>query len=217
MPRGIGTRAVVAALLVVAAAAWLSADTLVLKDGRRVTGDLVAVRNGTIEFQERGVYNGQMMRVPRDEVRRIEFDDVIVPDRPDRTDRFEPARPGGGRPGGLREREVAVASNVAWTDTGIDVRAGQMVYFRARGEVNWGPGRRDGPQGERNSEYNAQRPIPDRPAAALIGRIGRGPDAFFIGDNEGPVRVRESGRLFLGINDDYLLDNRGSFGVTISY
>jgi len=23
--------------------------------------------------------------------------------------------------------------------------------------------------------------------------------------------------LFLGINDDYLLDNRGSFGVTISY
>jgi len=29
--------------------------------------------------------------------------------------------------------------------------------------------------------------------------------------------MRESGRLFLGINDDYLLDNRGSFGVTISY
>jgi len=206
------TRALVAGTLVVAAVALLSADTLVLRDGRRITGDLIAVRNGTIEFQERGVYNRRLIRLSRDEVRRIEIDESGVFD-----DRLGPGRLGGERPGGTDEREVAVAANVAWTDTGIDVRAGQMISFRSRGEVIWGPGRKDGPQGERNSEYNAQRPIPDRPAAALIGKVGRGANAFFIGDQEEPVRMRESGRLFLGINDDYLLDNRGSFGVTISY
>ena len=39
-------------------------------------------------------------------------------------------------------------------------------------------------------------------AVALLGKIGRGAGAFLIGDQEGPVRMRESGRLFLGINDD---------------
>lgn len=212
MASGIGGRALLACTLAAAAVALLSADTLVLRDGRRITGDLVSVRNGTIEFQERGAYNSRLIRLSRDEVRRIEIDDEIMPD-----DRSEPGRSGVGRSGGMREREVTVAANVAWTDTGIDVRAGQMVSFRSRGEVIWGPGRKDGPQGERNSEYNAQRPIPDRPAAALLGKIGRGPGAFLIGDQEGPVPMRESGRLFLGINDDYLLDNRGSFGVKISY
>ena len=208
----IGARALLGCTLAVAAVALLSADTLVLRDGRRITGDLIAVRNGTIEFQERGVSNSRLIRLSRDEVRRIEIDEDGVSD-----DRPGPGRSGGGPSGGTGEREVTVAANVAWTGTGIDIRAGQMVSFRSRGEVIWGPGRKDGPQGERNSEYNAQRPIPDRPAAALIGKVGRGANAFFIGDQEEPVRMRESGRLFLGINDDYLLDNRGSFGVTISY
>ncbi len=57
------------------------------------------------------------------------------------------------------------------------------------------------------------RPIPSRPGAALIGRIGE--DPFFIGDGGGPVRMRQSGRLYLGINDDYLADNSGHFRVTV--
>ena len=45
--------------------------------------------------------------------------------------------------------------------------------------------------------------------AALIGRIGTSTDYFFVGDDRGAIRVRSSGRLFLGINDDYLQDNTG--------
>jgi len=39
------------------------------------------VRNGTIEFQERGVSNSRLIRLSRDEVRRIEIDEDGVSDR----------------------------------------------------------------------------------------------------------------------------------------
>jgi hypothetical protein len=117
-------------------------------------------------------------------------------------------------PSGLREREIVVSADVPWNDAGIEVRGGQSLYFSAAGRVNWGPGRRDGAAGERHSPHNPTRPIPSRPGAALIGRIGE-QDPFFIGDDRGPVRMRQSGRLYVGINDDYLADNSGTFRVTV--
>src|SRR5262249_32671367 len=122
-----------------------------------------------------------------------------------------------GRPSGMRERSVSVDSWTAWSDSGIDVRGGQTLYFSATGRVRWGPNRQDGPAGERNSPNNPNRPIPGRPAAALIGRVGDSNDYFFIGDDEGAIRMRASGRLYLGVNDDYLKDNTGSFRVTVYY
>jgi hypothetical protein len=60
--------------------------------------------------------------------------------------------------------------------------------------------------------------LPNRPAAALIGKVGdESGDLFFIGDNQGSIRVRGSGRLWLGINDDVLDDNSGNFRVTVYY
>ena len=195
-------------------AVTLSADTLVMKDGRRVDGELVTVRNGIIEFesQRSGFFGGrERLRVDRADVRRIEFDESATDRNRERDDRAS------SRPSGLRERDVSVDSSVPWKDTGIDVRAGQTVYFSATGRVRWGPGRQDGPSGENNSPYNAQRPIPGRAAAALIGRVGESEDYFFIGDEKGGIRIRSSGRLYLGVNDDYLNDNTGSFRVTVSY
>ena len=55
----------------------------------------------------------------------------------------------------------------------------------------------------------------NRNAAALIGRIGN--DLFFIGDETGPMRMRSSGRLYLGVNDDVLTDNSGNFRVVVYY
>jgi hypothetical protein len=108
-----------------------------------------------------------------------------------------------------------VSATNPWTDAGVDVRAGQIVYFEATGRVRWGRDRRDGPEGERNSPFNQARPLPNRPGAALIGRIGG--DVFFIGDESGAVRVRSAGRLYLGINDDVFTDNTGSLRVTVAY
>jgi hypothetical protein len=103
-----------------------------------------------------------------------------------------------------------------WTDAGVSVRAGQEVYFSSVGRTHWGKDRRDDAGGERNSPRNPSRPIPDRPAAALIGRIDNG-DPFFIGKDDGPIRMRSSGRLSLGVNDDYLQDNSGDLRVTVYY
>jgi hypothetical protein len=191
--------------------ALLSADTLVLRDGRRVEGELIAVQDGVIEFQTRGPFGPERARLNRADVARIELESL------DRDIREERQPNSNQRPAGLREREVVVDARRAWNDTSIEVRGGQTIYFSASGRVHWGPGRDDGPGGENNSPHNSARPIPGRPAAALIGRVGDGNDYFFIGDDKGAIRMRSSGRLFLGINDDNLTDNSGIFRVTVYY
>jgi hypothetical protein len=206
-------RIVFAAALALGLPVGLLADTLIMRDGTRVRGELIAIRNGTVEFEERrSTGSGRTLRINRDEVARIEFDDTYSND-------FSRGIGGGtGRGiGGQRERTVNVAANTAWMDTGIDVRPGQTIAFEATGEVTWGPSRRDGPAGERNSPSNPNRPMPNRPAAALIGKVGEGEDYFFIGDDTGPIRVRNGGRVYLGVNDDVLNDNRGAFRVVVYY
>ena len=110
---------------------------------------------------------------------------------------------------------MLVSASTAWSDSGVDVRAGQTIFFEAEGRVRWGRDRQDGPAGERNSPSNPNRPMGNRNAAALIGKIGN--DLFFIGDDAGPIRMRSSGRLYLGINDDVLTDNSGNFRVVVYY
>ena len=206
-----------AGLLVLVLGVTLGADTLVMRDGRRVEGQLVGIRDGVVEFEaQRGFFGRERVRVDLDDVTRIEFDRVNN-NRPDNDYNDRPNGAGGGRPGGMRERSVNVNASEQWRDTGVVVRAGQTLYFEASGRVRWGPGRQDGPDGERNSPRNDARPMPNRPAAALIGRIGESNDYFFIGDDAGAIRVRGNGRLYLGVNDDYLRDNSGAFRVTVYY
>jgi hypothetical protein len=202
---------VIAVLLLASSAATL-ADTLVLTNGRRVEGELMGVSGREIAFEERGGGSRRMLYVPRHEIARIEFEE----ERPRfgfgegrRDDTF-------GIPRGMRERQVNVTAREGWTDTGIDVRAGQQIYFQASGEWRWGSNRRDGAAGENGSPRNVNRPLPDRPAAALLGRVGDD-GVFFIGSEPGPFRARSSGRLYLGINDDVFTDNSGAIRVTISY
>jgi hypothetical protein len=166
-----------------------------------------------VEFEERTGSQRRTVRISRDNIDRIEFtrDDF---DRGRYEDRAEPI---GGPSRGMRERQIVVNAREQWTDTGIDVRSGQQVYFSSQGETRWGRDRRDGAEGEHNSPLNPNRPLPDRPAAALIGRIGDRNEYFFIGGDAGPFRARDSGRLYLGINDDVLTDNSGNLRVTVSF
>lgn len=204
-----------AGLLFLVLGVSVSADTLVMRNGDRVQGQLISVRDGVVEFDaQRGFFGRERVRVELVEVTRIEFDRYNRPDN-DYNDR--PRENGASRPGGMRERSIAVNASEPWRDTGIVVRAGQTVYFETSGKVRWGPGRQDGPDGERNSPRNDARPMPNRPAAALIGRIGESNDYFFIGGDTAAIRVRGNGRLYLGINDDYLRDNSGAFRVTVYY
>ena len=200
----------VISLLVIAAGIVASADTLVLTNGRRISGELLGVYGREIEFEERSGFGRRIVRVPRAEIDRIEFVD-------DRNSR-DSARPEDGRvvPPRLRERNVTVNPNEPWVDTGINLRNGQEVYFQTSGQVTWSPNRRVDADGTRNSKPDTNRPLPDRNSGALIGRIGER-DIFFIGTDMGPFRVRGNGRLYLGVNDDRLADNTGSYRVIVSY
>lgn len=205
----------VVSLLVVAAGIVVSADTLVLTNGRRIPGELLGVYGREIEFEERSGFGRRIVRVPRAEIDRIEF----VDDRNSRdTARPEDGRRDDGRavPPRLRERNVMVNPNEPWTDTGINLRNGQEVYFETSGQVTWSPNRRVDADGTRNSKPDTNRPLPERNSGALIGRIGER-DIFFIGTDVGPFRVRGNGRLYLGVNDDRLDDNTGGYRVIVSY
>ncbi len=192
-----------------------NADTLVLRDGRRVQGQLITFRDGIVEFQDT-FGSGRTVRLNRDQVMGIEFDRN---DRNPNGSLQPPERQASqdGRPRGLREKQLMAAANVQWTDTGIDVSAGQNIYFEASGEIRWGPNRRASPGGEENSPNNPSRPMPNRPGASLIGRVGPSQDYFYVGDDRGAIRMRSSGRLFVGINDDNLQDNTGYFRVIVYY
>lgn len=199
--------------ILVALPVGLQADTLYLRDGTRIQGELIAIRNGQIEFEERrGFGGGRTVRIDRNEVDRIDFENRYSNNYNNSGNNNNAT---GGRPSGMRERQAVVNANTAWSDSGIDVRAGQTIFFEAQGRVRWGRDRQDGPAGERNSPSNPNRPMGNRNAAALIGKIGN--DMFFIGDETGPIRVRNSGRLYLGVNDDVLTDNSGNFRVVVYY
>jgi len=200
----LSNRALALLVAVTALATTTLADTLVLRSGRRVDGDLVSVRGSTVEFAEA---NGSTRRYDRSDVARIELNSSSDDEDNDRP---------GGRPSGMREKYTTVQAATPWNDTGVDVRSGMSVYFEVTGRLRWGKDRQDGPGGEGGNHHNANRPIPGRPGGALVGRIGNS-DAFFIGNDKGPIRMRESGRLSLGVNDDYLQDNTGSWRVTIYY
>ena len=61
--------------IVLALPVGLGADTLYLRNGQRIEGELVGVRNGQIEFEERRTFGGsRTVRFDRDEVDRIDFD-----------------------------------------------------------------------------------------------------------------------------------------------
>jgi hypothetical protein len=111
---------------------------------------------------------------------------------------------------------VRVEANQPWTDTGITVRAGDTITFDAQGTVRLSNSRNDiaGAGGTLSNRREADSPLPNQVAGALIARIGNSPP-LFIG-NRRAVRAPFGGRLYLGVNEDYLADNTGDFQVAVT-
>jgi hypothetical protein len=142
-----------------------------------------------------------------------------------------PAAPAGASaPAAQAARAVTVHVDATqpWTDTGLSVNQGDRVSFQASGQVQVN-GRQtatpDGSsaaagsrsrQGNRGGAYRDDGyPIPGAPVGALVGRIGNS-EPFGIGTQTQPLVMPESGRLMLGVNDNDLSDNSGSFAVIVS-
>jgi hypothetical protein len=115
-----------------------------------------------------------------------------------------------------RARQVVVPGNVQWTNTGFTVSRGQMLRFEPSGEIRLSFNGDDvaRPAGALSFRFADKAPIPTVPAGALIGRIGNG-QPFPIGDTTQGFDMPDTGRLFLGINDDHVADNSGNFVVRV--
>ncbi len=112
---------------------------------------------------------------------------------------------------------VIVPSTQRWFDTGIDVRAGDAIEFQASGTIRMSTSNDNdsaNPAGAWSGRRADNAPFRDRPAGALIGRIGNG-NPIFMGE-AGRISASNSGRLYLSVNDDYLQDNSGEYRVTLT-
>lgn len=110
---------------------------------------------------------------------------------------------------------VVVDPTRAWTDTGFTVRAGETILIDADGAVRLSDELNDiaDPSGSRLNRRAFDAPLPRTPAGGLIARVGNS-DPIFIG-NRTSFRAPASGRLYFGVNDDFLGDNTGEFRVNV--
>ena len=113
-------------------------------------------------------------------------------------------------------RMVQVNSTQRWTDTGLDVRAGNTIRFQADGTIQLSDNPSDtaGPAGAHSGRRAPNAPVLQAPAGGLIVRIGNS-EPIFVGANGTIGRAPANGRLYLGVNDDHLPDNSGQYRVTV--
>jgi hypothetical protein len=111
---------------------------------------------------------------------------------------------------------VQVQANQAWNDGGITVKKGDRVTFNTTGQITFGPnaGQTAGPDGN-GSLHRPDYPVPAMPVGGLIGRVGTSAP-FPIGSNTQPIVMPADGRLMLGVNDNQLGDNSGTFTVMVT-
>jgi Ca2+-binding EF-hand superfamily protein len=119
-------------------------------------------------------------------------------------------------PAPVPARALRISSQTQWTDTGITLRAGDVVTLQATGTIAMSndPSDTAGPGGSHRGRTANSAPLPSAPAGALIGRVGNS-GVRLVGDRL-TITSPLSGRLYLGINDDHMADNTGEYRVTVS-
>jgi len=123
---------------------------------------------------------------------------------------------------GQQTTTITVPANQSWTRTGIYLNPGSSVQIEAQGEIEAvSPADTRAmfhhvpPAGRPERQEN--KPQPQMPALVLLARIGNGPvleagarSQFQAGGRNG------TGELLLGINDDNVVDNTGSWTARVT-
>jgi hypothetical protein len=120
------------------------------------------------------------------------------------------------RPKPIQLNVKVLADNTAngWTNSGFHVKKGQKFRVTGRGQISLGGGNYAKPDGIR-SLADDKKLMTNEPTGGLIAVIGDDNNEFiFIGSGREFTATRD-GMLFLGVNENNLNDNSGSFEVTI--
>jgi len=108
----------------------------------------------------------------------------------------------------------ADAANNGWTNSGLVVRKGQRLRISASGRVSLGRGRFSMPGGLASVNDN-DKLMRNEATGALIAVIGDDNDEFILIGPRREFVAQRDGVLFLGVNEGDLTDNTGSYDIVI--
>ncbi len=230
-------------LLLVSMSTPLFADTIRLKDGSVIRGQVVGFKDQQFTILIGGSAKGRrgQTTVYVEDVESIEFDSNSG--NPGATDDgsarnnvtlSRPSNPSRPPDNGNIDRPVdtvpassstptfftikvgvrADNSNNGWTNSGLVVRKGQRLRISASGRVSLGKGRFSTPGGL-TSILDQDKLMRNEATGALIAVIGDDNDDFILIGPRREFVAQRDGVLFLGVNEGDLTDNTGSYDIVI--
>ena len=236
-------RLLLSALLLVSLVTPLLADTIRLKDGSVIRGQVIGFKDQQFTILIGGNARGRrgQTTVYVEDVESIEFDSTPgtgsisdsstarndpppmnrpsapnnQPSGPDpRTNDTTPASSGNPAFFTIKVSVRADAANNGWTNSGLVVRQGQRLRISASGRVSLGRGRFSMPGGLNTIQDN-DKLMRNEATGALIAVIGDDNDDFILIGPRREFVAQRDGVLFLGVNEGDLADNTGSYDIVI--
>jgi hypothetical protein len=226
--------------LLLSLASPLIADTIRLKDGSVIRGQVIGFKDQQFTILIGGNARGRrgQTTVYVEDVESIEFDSTSGPSSSigdDSTARNNPPPVPRGTISEPTRSEPPVdtqpissaptfftikvgvradAANNGWTNSGLVVRKGQRLRISASGRVSLGRGRFSTPGGVANLN-DSDKLMRNEATGALIAVIGDDNDEFILIGPRRDFVAQRDGVLFLGVNEGDLTDNTGSYDIVI--
>jgi hypothetical protein len=217
------------------------ADTVRLKDGSVIRGQVIGFRDQQFTIMIGGGARGRrgQTTVYAEDVESIEFDSNTPPTDTasnSTTGNSQPTRPSQSADDGVNYPRTsdpppttpaatptfftikvgvrADNTNNGWTNSGLVVRKGQRLKISASGRVSLGRGRFSLPGGVSTIPDN-DKLMRNEATGALIAVIGDDNDDFILIGPRREFVAQRDGVLFLGVNEGDLTDNTGSYDIVI--
>ena len=179
----------------------LQADTITLKNGRVIRGQVIRFSNG--EF---------VVEVPSSDAHEGHVDRVIILVSSVASIKFD----AGGTvatTAGPSEELVVLDSSQEVVATGIELRRGDKVRVRASGEMQFSDGRLSGPKG---LDTRANWPFPGERYGVLVAMVGDpNSSVYHVVGEEAEFEAQEDGELLLQINAPSLDGARGAYTARV--
>ena len=231
------SRPLMIALLAIGMSVPVLADTIRLKDGSVIRGQIVSFKNEQFTIMVGSGARGRRSQITvyMEDVESIEFDGAGADDARNNSNtnsqppyqpptNTRPSNPPPSQPANnnssnstffpVNVRVRADNSSNGWTNSGLVVRRGQRLRINATGRVSLGNNRFATPDGLPNVQ-DREKLMRTQPTGGLIAVIGDDNDEFiFVGSSRDFVAQRD-GVLFLGVNEGNLSDNSGTFDIVI--
>jgi len=234
-------RLLLSVLLLVSLATPLLADTIRLKDGSVIRGQVIGFKDQQFTILIGGNARGRrgQTTVYVEDVESIEFDSIPgggtatedgsarsnppvsrpsppinQPDSDSRSNDTIPASSSTPTFFTIKVGVRADSANNGWTNSGLVVRKGQRLRISASGRVSLGRGRFSTPGGLSAIQDN-DKLMRNEATGALIAVIGDDNDDFILIGPRREFVAQRDGVLFLGVNEGDLADNTGSYDIVI--